>query len=470
MGELRKFRKGFHSFLVFILAFFLWAPGIVSANSNEQPVLNYVALGDSLAAGVLNEGGIGKGYPVFIKELFEKGTGHEVNLSNFGVGGYTTGDVLSDIEKYPHIQEAIEKADIITYDAGANDLLRIINDRELTPDPELVEEIKEALTIVAHNLNETLKIITQLNPNAKIYVMGYYNALWHYPEELQFFIITLIENYLNQTLRSTSEFYGMNFDVSFVPTFGAFVNKYEEYFPTTDIHPNEAGYEVIAWEFLEQIIPATGATYWFSGEGDEMDAVPKKINGSKFLDVTTLEVYEFDGNEWALVESFSAEEDPIHGEGVPAHDVGEIGDLYLDVHANLLYIKVDTSLWLLLGEANLPEDPDDGDNGEDPKEEEPPVEEPPVEDPSEDKDGSDDGQQGDATDDEDGSKDDSSKDDKDGQKDEDTNKEDSKKDGQRLPDTATNTGNYLVLGLILVVTSILSMVLLKKYKPSFLQR
>src|SRR5690606_40460431 len=122
MGELRKFRQGFHSFLVFILAFFLWAPGIVSANSNEQPVLNYVALGDSLAEGILNNKTKGKGYPDFIKELFEKGTGYEVNLNNFGVGGYTTKDVLNQLED-EEVIAAIEQADIITYDAGANDLL-----------------------------------------------------------------------------------------------------------------------------------------------------------------------------------------------------------------------------------------------------------------------------------------------------------------------------------------------------------
>ena len=463
MGELRKFRQGFHSFLVFILAFFLWAPGIVSANSNEQPVLNYVALGDSLAEGILNNKTKGKGYPDFIKELFEKGTGYEVNLNNFGVGGYTTKDVLNQLED-EEVIAAIEQADIITYDAGANDLLDVVDLGNLD-DPELLLKVGLALEGIKTNLKETLDIIKGLNEDAQIFVMGYYNALWQYPAEHQNLIEMLIKDFLNQAIIDIANEKG----AIYVSTYEAFDDRYAEFLPLPDIHPNEAGYEVIAWEFLEQIIPATGATYWFSGEGDEMDAVPKKINGSKFLDVTTLEVYEFDGNEWALVESFSAEEDPIHGEGVPAHDVGEIGDLYLDVHANLLYIKVDTSLWLLLGEANLPEDPDDGDNGEDPKEEEPPVEEPPVEDPSEDKDGSDDGQQGDATDDEDGSKDDSSKDDKDGQKDEDTNKEDSKKDGQRLPDTATNTGNYLVLGLILVVTSILSMVLLKKYKPSFLQ-
>src|SRR5690625_6842526 len=78
--------------LLSLLVFFLVSPLYVMAEEGESVELNYVALGDSLAAGFLNKTdpplyAIGNGYPFFIKQGIEAETRYGINLTNRGIGG-----------------------------------------------------------------------------------------------------------------------------------------------------------------------------------------------------------------------------------------------------------------------------------------------------------------------------------------------------------------------------------------------
>lgn len=98
--------------LVFMLAF---APMSALADSVTKKEITYVALGDSLAAGVLNEGGIGEGYSGGIKSNLNT-NGYNVTFSNKGIPGATTNTKLFK-------PEDIADADLITLSIGANDVL-----------------------------------------------------------------------------------------------------------------------------------------------------------------------------------------------------------------------------------------------------------------------------------------------------------------------------------------------------------
>jgi hypothetical protein len=81
-------------------------------------------------------------------------------LQNFGIGGYRTTHVLDDLinpqsPKYQQVREAIKQADIITYDAGANDVLGVIGDvTKFNPnDSELMKQIQAAMITVGDNPN-----------------------------------------------------------------------------------------------------------------------------------------------------------------------------------------------------------------------------------------------------------------------------------------------------------------------------
>ncbi|WP_172369493.1 SGNH/GDSL hydrolase family protein [Sporosarcina jiandibaonis] len=105
--------------LLLILAFLLaFAPMSALAGSGKKKTVNYISLGDSLAAGMLYDGSDSPGFAGDIKNDL-KSNGYKVNLRNYGVPGYNSQQVLaglSDIKKLPD-------ADIITISAGANDVL-----------------------------------------------------------------------------------------------------------------------------------------------------------------------------------------------------------------------------------------------------------------------------------------------------------------------------------------------------------
>ncbi|TFJ94266.1 GDSL-type esterase/lipase family protein [Lentibacillus salicampi] len=249
-----------NSFLLSLLMIFLLFPVHTLADSEQYDQdFDYVALGDSLAAGYLNEPDedgnrrIGNGYPVYIQDGIENQYGYDVNLINAGVGGFTTEDVYIQLSNNTNgIMGAIADADLITIGAGANDVLQKVDIENVGP--EAIEEATSAINQINSNMEKIFDEIANINPDAPIFVLGYYNAL-PYLEEKQSLIVPMIDA-MNQTLKEVAQ----SNDAIFIPTFEAFEGKHETYLPNpNDIHPNEAGYEVIADKFLEEIVPAIDA-------------------------------------------------------------------------------------------------------------------------------------------------------------------------------------------------------------------
>lgn len=249
MTIIKRSMQSIRLLLVLLLALM---PAVAAAKSgdetNYKPTLNYVALGDSLAAGFLNSGSVGEGYPVYIKRSLEDELGYSVHLSNEGVGGYRTVDVLKQLENETVKREVIE-ADLITLDIGANDVLQKVGTSPDTSDPNVIAAVTQAIQEIQSNLDVILKEIKELNPDAPLYVMGYYNAIPYADGQDA---IVLMINALNSVISGEAK----KFEAEFVPTFDLFAGHYEQYLPNhNNIHPNADGYKVIAGRFLEKIIP-----------------------------------------------------------------------------------------------------------------------------------------------------------------------------------------------------------------------
>ena len=198
---------------IFILMLFLFPFSARAESAPVKPVLNYVALGDSLAAGFLNSGTIGNGYPVFIKQELEEKAGYAVQLINEGVGGYTTTDVLNQLDE-EKVKEAIGQAGLITLDIGANDILRKVGTNPDVNDPETVAKVVQTIPVIKANVQQILQKIKTLNPDAPIYLMGYYNALPYINGQQA---IVLMINGLNAALQDAARTLA-----TFVPTFDLF--------------------------------------------------------------------------------------------------------------------------------------------------------------------------------------------------------------------------------------------------------
>lgn len=257
----KRIKRSFCFSLIPFLFIVTFLPFPTTAESeSESAPLNYVALGDSLAAGFLNgvppEENL-KGYPDFIEEGIQEEMNYGVDITNAGVGGYRTDNVYDDLKNNKDdIQKSVEEADVITLSAGANDVLQEVMDdlEDIDPDnPEEMEALVAKATDAVGQVDEyTAKILDEIedtNPDADIYVLGYYNAL-PYLDELQDEVNLLI-NLLNNTIEDNTE----EGDAAFIPTFDAFDGKHETYLPDPDdIHPTEEGYQVIADLFLDEMV------------------------------------------------------------------------------------------------------------------------------------------------------------------------------------------------------------------------
>jgi len=79
---------------------------------------DYVALGDSLAAGV----GAERGYVDRYAAHLRNDTGARVRVSNLGVSGQTSSELLEALREDGSMRRAIEEAEVVTFNIGINDL------------------------------------------------------------------------------------------------------------------------------------------------------------------------------------------------------------------------------------------------------------------------------------------------------------------------------------------------------------
>jgi len=209
-------------------------------HNKEKHKIDYVALGDSLAAGQTPYHQYDKTYPDYLVKRFEQSQ-YGVSYDNFGVSGYTSENLKNGILNNPEVQDEIKKANLITIDIGANDLLA-----KLKTDPA---HVTDSLMTVANNLQVILQTIDSLNPNVQVLVMGYYNPFPHYSQEQQASLLPLLEA-LNKTIEDRSIANGDKY----VPMTQVIEKNEEQYVPNPeDIHLNLKGYQVVAKEFWKNI-------------------------------------------------------------------------------------------------------------------------------------------------------------------------------------------------------------------------
>ncbi|WP_223701127.1 GDSL-type esterase/lipase family protein [Sutcliffiella deserti] len=242
-----KIRKWLVSALI-ISSLFVSIPFTASAKNVEKEHFDYVALGDSLAAGRTPYGIDQDGYVDFLANRFEQSQ-YNVNLDNYGVSGYRTQHILDELfiptnPKYDSLRESISNAELVTIDIGANDLLEKLN--IVLTNPEMAQPV---VSEIGNNIFAILSEIDKINPDTKVYVMGYYNPFPHLPEQQQAALMPLLDAF-NQTIQSVAS---MNGDI-FVPTSKVIEKHEKEYLPNpNDIHLDVEGYYVIAKEFWKAI-------------------------------------------------------------------------------------------------------------------------------------------------------------------------------------------------------------------------
>lgn len=246
-------------FAALLLVLQLVIPFSTNVQAEEvEETFYYLALGDSLAAGVNENSEVGLGYADYITKAFLE----ESDLIHFNKGfaypGYTTVDVLKDIQtnvtkpvydlnglsqSTATIREAIQQADLITLSIGANDILKNVKrseSGELTFDTaNVLKSVQEITT----NYDKIFTEIYTINPEVDILVMGLYNPFPHIKDlAVQAQLNTLVTT-INNAIKNVVEGHeGIFSDVAEVVA-----SDTAAYLPNPqNIHLSAAGYEEVA--------------------------------------------------------------------------------------------------------------------------------------------------------------------------------------------------------------------------------
>lgn len=207
--------------------------------------INYLAFGDSLTAGY------GAPHEHDFASLYRKKAedilGIPVHLYNAGRNGATTAQLLDTLEKDLCLQQHVREADLITVTAGGNDLIQAAIPYFYQGDPQL---LKTALQIYESNYKQIVGRIVELkeeNCTAQspylIALIGLYNPLPQVPDADYW-----VQRF-NLCLRKLEKP-----NIRVVQVYEAFIGKDEQVLAEDHIHPNDAGYVILA-EQVEQAVP-----------------------------------------------------------------------------------------------------------------------------------------------------------------------------------------------------------------------
>lgn len=232
----------------------------VQANPSWIAPASYLALGDSLAAGMDHLGEMGDGYADYLAATLSETDLLKAFDKSFAQNGYTTKDVLKDLQENVtrdvadgetvHLHDAIGKAGLITISAGANDVLAHVKFDKETGAMEVDEEgLQKEIQQVGMNLMKIVSMIHEINPDAQVYVMGYYNPFPHLPAELQPMLGKMLVG-LNTAIGAVKQLP----NVVVVDTADVVAADFKSHLPNPqNIHLSPAGYAVVAKQFVDKV-------------------------------------------------------------------------------------------------------------------------------------------------------------------------------------------------------------------------
>lgn len=199
----------------------------------EKEGKTIVALGDSLTRGTGDEEG--KGYIGYLVEELEEKTNEKLTLHNYGVKGYRSEQLLTQV-KGETIQNQIKDADVILMTIGGNDLFQG-GQTLVSPNQDEISVIRDQYV---RNLKETIELIKSINQDSVIFLVGLYNPFIDLEDAVTTTAVVRDWNY------STNQLLDQYSNTVFVPTFDLFQLKVNDYLFSDKFHPNSKGYQLIA--------------------------------------------------------------------------------------------------------------------------------------------------------------------------------------------------------------------------------
>lgn len=248
MEETMKYKKLLISILVFLSIFVIYI-------LNNDKKMNYVALGDSLAAGQNPYGQIGYGYTDYIANYLSRNQLLKTYTKGFAESGDKINDLLEDIktnktiqvdDKIINLKSTLRESDLVTISIGANDFIANFNLTSLLTDLKEVNFIQK-VDEIEEPLDEVLKEVRKY-AKKEVVVLGYYNPLPRMTTSFQEEIDELFQ-YADDMYQDICDKYHMQY----LSMYQSFKN-HNDYLPNPlDIHPNTKGYEVMSNQVIDYL-------------------------------------------------------------------------------------------------------------------------------------------------------------------------------------------------------------------------
>jgi lysophospholipase L1-like esterase len=233
--------KNYLSLFCVILILFGAYTGVRSSLASTKEI-NIVALGDSITYGIGDPAK--KGYVEGVKEKLEDIQNTPVKVSNFAIPRYSTDKVLEQLQD-KKINAQIKKANYIILYIGTNDFRKSAKHQF---NPLDLKRINDGKVIFTTNLNKILEKIRIDNSMAPIFVLGLYQPYVEYSNRKE--ILSTIKDWNDGIVKVAGNFNR----TYFVATLDLFQDKTKSNYFSDPLHPNPAGYQLIADRLSEIVL------------------------------------------------------------------------------------------------------------------------------------------------------------------------------------------------------------------------
>nr|WP_237648659.1 SGNH/GDSL hydrolase family protein [Sediminibacillus terrae] len=207
--------------------------------------LDIVAIGDSLTQGVGDTSHNG-GYVGILGNTLNDDGQQKVDIVNYGKRGNRSDQLLKRLDQ-TEIKNSIEEADIVLVTIGANDIMKVVknNFTNLEYEPFVKEQANYMV-----RLRKIFDKMLELNPDATIYLIGFYNPFENYFSDVEQ-LGQIIDDW-----NGTGSTVALEYEqVNYIPTKDLFASTDQDLLYEDNFHPNNTGYKLIAERVLEYIRP-----------------------------------------------------------------------------------------------------------------------------------------------------------------------------------------------------------------------
>jgi lysophospholipase L1-like esterase len=243
------------SSLILIIAMgSLWNSGATPSNAAEKPPLLYLALGDSLTAGLGSTVEKGMRPYNFVAQV-AKGLkkDYAIKAKNLGIPGWTSQALVQQLETDTLLRNALRFTDLVTITIGGNDVLPFYRQQASE------EQFAEAIILWKKNTAAVIDQIHSINPDTTVLILELYNPLpvkdpdyergenvvKRMNQELIQLVSERAKNILGDskhwvyTVSVEKFFYGKSLELTHIIQ--------------GDVHPNNKGYRVMAEQVLKAL-------------------------------------------------------------------------------------------------------------------------------------------------------------------------------------------------------------------------